>query len=159
MRVCCDGHPILSLITNTLSVVSMIDGRLFDKLEHLARMVRQNSLPFGGIQLVVCGDFFQLPPVPESLSTGQKIPIKFAFEADSWDQAIPNIVMLNKVFRQKEPGESHCLALSGRVRASLTRLMLCHNRPHRYVEYDAGRGNRSSRHGSFQAYRKGNKIR
>jgi len=43
--------------------ISMLDGRVFDKLERLARIIRGNSLPFGGIQLVVSGDFFQLPPV------------------------------------------------------------------------------------------------
>lgn len=87
-------------------VVSMIDGRLFDKLEQLARLVRRNPKPFGGIQLVVCGDFFQLPPVPDSLGSGQKVPIKFAFEAETWNAAIPNMLVLKQVFRQKEGGQS-----------------------------------------------------
>ena len=86
-------------------IVSMIDGRLFDKLEQLARMLRQSKLPFGGIQLIVCGDFFQLPPVPDSLSSGQKIPIKFAFDAESWNTSIPNMFVLKQVFRQKDPGK------------------------------------------------------
>lgn len=43
--------------------VSMVDGDLFDKLEEIARKVRKKDLPFGGIQLVITGDFFQLPPV------------------------------------------------------------------------------------------------
>jgi ATP-dependent DNA helicase PIF1 len=92
-------------VSDLLNAVSMIDGRLFDKLERLARLIRGGSLPFGGIQLVVCGDFFQLPPVPESLSSGQKIPIKFTFEAESWERCIPRVVSLSKVFRQKEGGE------------------------------------------------------
>jgi hypothetical protein len=41
----------------------MLDAELFDKLEVVARHVRNSSLPFGGMQLVLCGDFFQLPPV------------------------------------------------------------------------------------------------
>lgn len=43
--------------------ISMIDADYFDKLEAVARAVRRTSKPFGGIQLVLCGDFLQLPPV------------------------------------------------------------------------------------------------
>ncbi len=43
--------------------ISMIDGEFFDKLEAVARAVRKSKKLFGGIQLVVCGDFLQLPPV------------------------------------------------------------------------------------------------
>ena len=43
--------------------VSMISAEFFDKLEAVARAVRKNKRPFGGIQLVLCGDFLQLPPV------------------------------------------------------------------------------------------------
>ncbi len=40
--------------------VSMIDGELFDKLDYIARIVRGKNKPFGGIQLVCSGDFFQV---------------------------------------------------------------------------------------------------
>lgn len=43
--------------------ISMIDADYFDKLEAVARAVRKSKQPFGGIQLVLCGDFLQLPPV------------------------------------------------------------------------------------------------
>ena len=43
--------------------VSMVEGDYFDKLEAVARAVRRSKEPFGGIQLVLCGDFLQLPPV------------------------------------------------------------------------------------------------
>ncbi|KAG7249071.1 hypothetical protein CRUP_036200, partial [Coryphaenoides rupestris] len=43
--------------------VSMVDAPLFDKLEAVARSVRRSTEPFGGIQLIICGDFLQLPPV------------------------------------------------------------------------------------------------
>ena len=44
--------------------ISMLDGRLLDKLDSLARNVRSRPAePFGGIQLILAGDFFQLPPV------------------------------------------------------------------------------------------------
>ncbi len=43
--------------------ISMVDADLFDKIEGVARAVRRSKEPFGGIQLVLCGDFLQLPPV------------------------------------------------------------------------------------------------
>lgn len=79
--------------------VSMVDGDLFDKLEEIARRIRNNGRPFGGIQLVVTGDFFQLPPVPE----GSNREAKFAFAASSWNTAIQHTVLLTRIFRQKDP--------------------------------------------------------
>jgi ATP-dependent DNA helicase PIF1 len=80
-------------------LVSMVDAGLFDKLEELARTLRKDTRPFGGIQLVVTGDFFQLPPVPDH---GQVA--KFAFEASKWKQCIPHTIKLSNVFRQKDHG-------------------------------------------------------
>jgi ATP-dependent DNA helicase PIF1 len=77
--------------------VSMIDGDLFDKLEHIARLIRNNGSPFGGIQLVVTGDFFQLPPVPEKDRAA-----KFSFDAATWNTCIEHTVLLTHVFRQKD---------------------------------------------------------
>jgi len=78
--------------------VSMVDGDLFDKLEQIARTIRNNGRPFGGIQLVITGDFFQLPPVSAS---GHRA--KFAFEAGTWTTSIEHTIGLNHVFRQKDP--------------------------------------------------------
>ncbi|KAJ8326101.1 DNA helicase [Batrachochytrium dendrobatidis] len=75
--------------------ISMVDGPLFDKIEYIARRFKNNNLPFGGIQLIVSGDFMQLPPVSSN-------PI-FAFEAETWGASVPYTVMLNHVFRQKDP--------------------------------------------------------
>lgn len=77
--------------------ISMVDGQLFDKLEQVARTIRNNGRPFGGIQLVVTGDFFQLPPVPEKNSTA-----KFVFEATTWNTCIGHTILLTHVFRQKD---------------------------------------------------------
>lgn len=76
----------------------MVDGDLFDKLEEIARRVRNNGRPFGGIQLVVTGDFFQLPPVPED----NKRQAKFAFSAATWNTCIQHTILLTHVFRQKD---------------------------------------------------------
>lgn len=88
------------LRTNVLIVdeISMVDGELFDKLENVARCVRSNGRPFGGIQLIITGDFFQLPPVPDY---GKQA--KFAFEAATWTTSIDHTIGLTQVFRQKDP--------------------------------------------------------
>ncbi len=89
------------LLTKTLVIdeVSMVDGDLFDKLEAIARIIRNNGRPFGGIQLVITGDFFQLPPVPDYGKVA-----KFSFDAATWTTSIEHTIGLTKVFRQKDPG-------------------------------------------------------
>ena len=79
--------------------ISMVDGDLFDKLEAIARAIRNNGRPFGGIQLVITGDFFQLPPVPDYGRVS-----KFSFDASTWNTSIEHTIGLTQVFRQKDPG-------------------------------------------------------
>ncbi|TFY61840.1 hypothetical protein EVJ58_g4258 [Rhodofomes roseus] len=77
--------------------VSMVEGELFDKLYRIGSMMRKKSTPFGGIQVIVTGDFFQLPPVNKS---GK---VNFAFEAEMWKHTIKdNTFKLTKVFRQRD---------------------------------------------------------
>jgi ATP-dependent DNA helicase PIF1 len=83
--------------------VSMVDGELFDKLEAIARQLRNNGRPFGGIQLVITGDFFQLPPVPDKGKIAQ-----FAFDASTWTTSVEYTIGLHHVFRQKDPGMCTC---------------------------------------------------
>ena len=78
--------------------ISMVDGDLFDKLEAIARAIRNNGRPFGGIQLVITGDFFQLPPVPDYQKAA-----KFSFDAATWNTSIEHTIGLTQVFRQKDP--------------------------------------------------------
>lgn len=89
--------------------VSMVDGDFFDKLETIARHIRNNGRPFGGIQLVITGDFFQLPPVPDYNRAA-----KFAFDASTWSNTIKHTIALHQVFRQKDPGmlSAHSVSLA-----------------------------------------------
>jgi hypothetical protein len=41
-----------------ITIVSMVDGSFLDKLEAIARFIRRNPHPFGGIQLILCGKQF-----------------------------------------------------------------------------------------------------
>ncbi|XP_032479885.1 ATP-dependent DNA helicase PIF1 isoform X2 [Phocoena sinus] len=70
---------------------------LFDKLEAVARAVRQQNKPFGGIQLIICGDFLQLPPVTKGSQ-----PPQFCFQAKSWRRCVPVTLELTEVWRQTD---------------------------------------------------------
>jgi ATP-dependent DNA helicase PIF1 len=80
--------------------ISMVDGDLFDKLSQIGRIIRNNGRPWGGIQLVITGDFFQLPPVPDG---NKQRDVKFAFDATTWNLSIDHTIGLTQVFRQKDP--------------------------------------------------------
>ncbi|XP_003220289.2 ATP-dependent DNA helicase PIF1 [Anolis carolinensis] len=77
--------------------ISMVEGDFFDKLEAVARDVRNCEDPFGGIQLIICGDFLQLPPV----SKGTEKP-RFCFQAKSWRRCIHLNMELTEVRRQTD---------------------------------------------------------
>ncbi|UZP41376.1 hypothetical protein NXS19_009192 [Fusarium pseudograminearum] len=83
-----------------LDEISMVDGDLFDKLSQIGRTIRNNGRPWGGIQLIITGDFFQLPPVPDH---GAKKETKFAFDASTWTTSIDHTIGLTQVFRQRDP--------------------------------------------------------
>src|SRR5262249_18270756 len=85
--------------------ISMIDGDLFDKLEEIARNVRSDNRSFGGIQVVITGDFSQLPPVPYNYTT-----TKFAFESKVWKVVMKQTIVLRKVWRQADQGKEFPVA-------------------------------------------------
>ncbi|KAK1397190.1 ATP-dependent DNA helicase [Heracleum sosnowskyi] len=78
--------------------VSMIDAKFFDRLEFVARDVRGGFEMWGGIQLVVSGDFFQLPPVNSKCLDAEE----YAFEAECWDRSFDVQFELTTVFRQSD---------------------------------------------------------
>ncbi|NXC40810.1 PIF1 helicase, partial [Penelope pileata] len=77
--------------------ISMVDGKFFDKLEAVARAVRKRDEPFGGIQLIICGDFLQLPPVCKANEE-----TTFCFQAKSWRKCIHVNMELTEVRRQTD---------------------------------------------------------
>jgi PIF1-like helicase len=77
--------------------ISMLDGSLFDKLEAVARAVRRKECPWGGIQLVLTGDFHQLPPVAK-----YAVLRIMCFQALSWSLSVEACLLLRHVHRQVE---------------------------------------------------------
>ena len=72
----------------------MLSAAFIEKLEYVARHVRnQPHLPWGGLQLILVGDFFQLPPIDGS----------FCFESRAWKSFITKHIELKTVYRQTDP--------------------------------------------------------
>jgi len=79
--------------------VSMMSLRLFNLLDSIGKKIRKNSKPFGGIQIIFCGDFYQLPPVG---NTGDPDSFKFCFESEHWDETFDSQHILDKSYRQTD---------------------------------------------------------
>ncbi len=77
--------------------VSMLDGRVLTLVDRIGRMVKKSVLPFGGIQVILVGDFFQLPPVAQAGRATQ-----FAFESEAWQRLNPTICYLSEQYRQDD---------------------------------------------------------
>lgn len=77
--------------------VSMMNAPFFELFEETARLVRQKDRPFGGIQVVLLGDFFQLPPVGKTEEER-----KFCFESPIWENVIEKTIILREIMRQKD---------------------------------------------------------
>ena len=88
--------------------ISMLTAELFDKIEAIARKIRYKfHKPFGGIQLVCSGDFFQLPPI--GISSGNS---EFCFQTVNWDKCIQreNVIILTEIIRQEDKLFANALA-------------------------------------------------
>ncbi|XP_064311385.1 ATP-dependent DNA helicase PIF1 [Phalacrocorax carbo] len=101
--------------------ISMVDGKFFDRLEAVARAVRKRDEPFGGIQLIICGDFLQLPPVCKANEE-----TKFCFQAKSWRKCIHINMELTEVWRQTDKTFVSLLSAVrlGRCTEEVTRLLM-----------------------------------
>ena len=78
--------------------ISMLHRNQLDAINDILQFIRNNKAPFGGLQVIFCGDFFQLPPVGEAEESNRD---KFAFMSDAWVKAAPVICYLTEQHRQK----------------------------------------------------------
>ena len=77
--------------------ISMLDGRTLSMVEQVVRMIKGTPEPFGGMQVVLVGDFFQLPPI-----TGKGTSAQFACETPVWHGMRPLICYLSEQYRQDD---------------------------------------------------------
>ena len=109
--------------------ISMLHDYRLDMVEEVTRKVRGNDRPFGGLQVILCGDFFQLPPVNRSDSREGG----FVVHSSAWERMDPTICYLSEQHRQNDDDfleiltairagdvrRRHAEALLGRVDANL----------------------------------------
>ena len=78
--------------------ISMLHDYRLDMVDEICRLVRKKpDDPFGGIQVIMSGDFFQLPPVNRPGSRAGS----FVVNSDAWQELDPTILYLDEQFRQK----------------------------------------------------------
>lgn len=80
--------------------ISMMTPELFDKLDELGKRLRRSLRPWGGLQLILCGDYFQLPPVSRGLSG--EMAGRFAFESFVWKASELHPAILERIERQTD---------------------------------------------------------
>ena len=96
---------LLELELLIIDEISMVRADVFDAIDHTLRRVRRNSAPFGGVQLLVIGDLFQLSPVVKQdveyiLREFYKSP--YFFDSQVWTESKMINIELIKVYRQEE---------------------------------------------------------
>ena len=89
--------------------VSMLLPETLSSIDAVCREIRQNAEPFGGLQIIFVGDFFQLPPVmkrdgEESAQTAmiKESPARFAYDSPAWTRANPIVCYLTEQYRQDD---------------------------------------------------------
>ena len=78
--------------------ISMINAKQLDLVNKICQVFARSLQPFGGLQTILCGDFFQLPPIK---GHGEKAS-SFVFEADIWNNMNLKICYLEEQHRQTD---------------------------------------------------------
>lgn len=98
-------NRILKTKTLIIDEISMLHAHQLDMVDMICRTTRKNSDPFGGIQTIFCGDFFQLPPVQKE----NRLPVSFAYDSQIWNAMDIKVCYLDEQHRQKDSALSKVL--------------------------------------------------
>lgn len=89
--------------------ISMLHAKQLNAVNQVLQHIRNSDKPFGGMQVVLAGDFFQLPPIGEKGETNRD---KFAFMSSAWLNADLQICYLSEQYRQQETTVNNELTLN-----------------------------------------------
>lgn len=98
-------YAILPAQLLIIDEVSMVSNSLLDCLNKICKGVKKSDRPFGGMQIVVFGDFLQLPPVFKGAQAGDTI----CWDCASWQEAEIKPLLLTSNFRQAADAEFYSL--------------------------------------------------
>ena len=96
---------LLELELLIIDEISMVRADLLDAVDSVLKRIRKDQNPFGGVQVIVIGDLFQLSPVLRShelLTIKSYYDSPFFFDSNVWKQCKPVTIELNKIFRQDD---------------------------------------------------------
>jgi ATP-dependent DNA helicase PIF1 len=79
--------------------ISMVDPHVFEIMDYVIQMSRRVYTPFGGMQLILVGDFFQLPSPTEKKLTIQR----YVFQSDVFWKVMDDMYDLQEMWRQRDP--------------------------------------------------------
>jgi hypothetical protein len=82
----------------------MVRADLLDMVDYRLRTIRKNDAPFGGVKIIMVGDFFQLPPIltdNEQNTFAQEYETRYVFSAKVFRNVSPYIIELSRVYRQE----------------------------------------------------------
>lgn len=85
----------INWITTDILIIdecSMLDVNTFELLDNIGKKLRKNDKSFGGIQLILSGDFYQIKPVENEMF----------IVSSKWNTIIDKVIVLKKIFRQKD---------------------------------------------------------
>lgn len=110
IRVWGKGHPRLRLLqkmeTLIIDEVSMVRADLLDAIDFSLRLNMGVDVPFGGKQVILIGDVFQLPPVvtdrERDLPMHDEYESPYFFSAHAFRQLSPTLLALKKIYRQTD---------------------------------------------------------
>jgi ATP-dependent exoDNAse (exonuclease V) alpha subunit len=85
-------HKLNTLDLLIIDEVSMLDSVLCNNISYILKKCNHTDIPFGGVQVLFVGDFFQLPPVSNS----------FCFLSESWINLNPKVIELKESIRQSD---------------------------------------------------------
>ncbi|MHA1676475.1 MAG: AAA family ATPase [Candidatus Njordarchaeales archaeon] len=109
-----DIRPIIDAMDGIIiDEISGMRSDLLGLIDSIFKVVKLNEKPFGGIPLILVGDFMQLGPI---VKKDENIPKPWAFQAKEWKELNPEIIYLTKVYRQDNPVVQNDL---GMIRAGI----------------------------------------
>ncbi len=91
--------------------VSMLHHFRLDLVNEVLKAMKKSEKPFGGVQVILCGDFFQLPPV----SRPGEPETYFIYRSDAWRDGGFTVCYLSEQFRQK--GDDGVLSILNEIRS------------------------------------------